>query len=242
MANTIEAEHLTKAYGEGPNVCYALRDVSLGLERGRITALLGPSGSGKSTLLAVLSGLLHPDRGTVRLLDEDVGNMTDQQRESFRRRHCGFIFQHYNLFPALTACQQLEIALAWASELPRGGAGQRAKDILIALGLGDKLQLRPLQLSGGEKQRVAVARALVKRPALLFADEPTAALDWEHGAQVIRLLQAAACEDDATVLLVSHDPRIVPLVDRVLQLRDGQLTDTGERPDRGISNPRGVPE
>jgi putative ABC transport system ATP-binding protein len=230
MAKTIEAEHLTKAYGEGPHVCYALRDVSLTLERGEVTALLGPSGSGKSTLLAVLSGLLHPDEGTVRLLGEDVGNMTDRQRESFRRRHCGFIFQHYNLFPALTAYQQLEIALAWASETPRGGAHQRARDMLVALGLGDKLRLRPLQLSGGEKQRVAVARALVKRPALLFADEPTAALDWEHGAQVVRLLQTAAYTDGAAVLLVSHDPRIVPLVDRVLHLRDGQFTDHGEKP------------
>src|SRR5262245_8204306 len=225
MTTPIEAEHLTKAYGQGPQVCYALRDVSLWLVRGQITALLGPSGSGKSTLLAVLSGLLHPDHGTVRLLGQDVGGMTDRQMETFRRRHCGFVFQQYNLFPALTACQQLEIALEWASEMPKVGVRRRAREMLASLGLGDKLHLRPLQLSGGEKQRVAVARALVKRPALLFADEPTAALDWEHGQQVIRLLQAAAHDDNAAVLLVSHDLRIVPLVHRVLHMRDGRLTD-----------------
>lgn len=228
MENTIEAEHLTKAYGQGPGTYYALRDVSLQLRRGEITALLGPSGSGKSTLLAVLSGLLHPDQGKVRLLGQDVGAMTDSQMESFRRRHCGFIFQHYNLFPALTACQQLEIALEWASDLPRGGIRQRARDMLASLGLGEKLHLRPLQLSGGEKQRVAVARALVKKPALLFADEPTAALDWDHGQQVVRLLQKAAREEDAAVLLVSHDPRIVPLVQRVLRMRDGRVAENEE--------------
>src|SRR5262245_42087289 len=224
MSIAIRAQHLSKSFGRAPHRTLALQDVSLELEAGQITALIGPSGSGKSTLLAVLSGLLGPDEGEVRLLGENVWQMTDRQRETFRRRHCGFVFQQYNLFPALTASQQLEIALRWASDLSADSVGPQAEKTLVQLGLADKLHLRPQQLSGGENQRVAVARALAKRPALLFADEPTAALDWKNGEQVVGMLQSAAREYGTTVLLVSHDPRIIPRVDRVLRIADGCLT------------------
>ncbi len=228
MPTTIQAEGLWKWFGEPPRQTVALQDVSLDVAAGGITTLMGPSGSGKSTLLASLSGLLRPERGTVTLLGQRLWNLSEVERERFRRQHCGFIFQQYNLFPALTACQQLEIALQWGSDLPASQVRRQAKETLADLGLGDKLHLRPHQLSGGEKQRVAVARALAKRPALIFADEPTAALDWAHGSQVIDMLRQVASSQGATVLLVSHDPRIIPRTDRMLCLEDGKLLEPGE--------------
>jgi putative ABC transport system ATP-binding protein len=143
----------------------------------------------------------------------------------FRRRHCGFIFQGYNLFPALTARQQLEIVLRWGQGAPAREARRRADELLSLLGLAKKADLRPSQLSGGEKQRVAIGRALIKEPVFCFADEPTSALDWAHGEQIIELLRTAAQERGTTVLVVAHDARIIPHVDRVLKLEDGYLAE-----------------
>jgi putative ABC transport system ATP-binding protein len=207
----------------------ALRAVSLELYPGQVSLLMGPSGSGKSTLLAVLSGLLRPDSGRVLALGTDLWRLGERQREQFRRRHCGFIFQGYNLFPALTARQQLEMVLRWGEGVPGREARRRADALLDLLGLGRKTHLRPAQLSGGEKQRVAVGRALVKKPAFCFADEPTSALDWEHGQQVIQMLRAAA-DQRATILIVAHDSRIVPYVDQVFHIEDGRLREAVEHP------------
>lgn len=223
-AVTLSAHRLQRGFGSGELRTIAVRDVSLELSAGEITVLMGPSGSGKSTLLALLSGLLKPDTGSVHALGTDLWKLSERRREMFRRKHCGFIFQGYNLFPALTARQQLEIVLEWGDGIRGPQARRLAMQTLEPLGLADKSHLRPAQLSGGEKQRVAVARALVKRPQLLFADEPTAALDWKHGRQVVEMLRAAAHESQTTVLLVSHDPRLVPLADRVVHLEDGVLS------------------
>jgi len=187
---------------------------------------MGPSGSGKSTLLAVLSGLLHPTSGQVQSLGQDIWEMTDRQRERFRLQHVGFIFQGYNLFPALTARQQLEMVLRWGEGASGRDARRRSDDMLALLGLAKKSRLRPAELSGGEKQRVAIGRALIKNPHFLFADEPTSALDWAHGEQVIELLRNAAHERGATILVVAHDSRIIPFVDRVLHLDDGNLRES----------------
>jgi putative ABC transport system ATP-binding protein len=200
--------------------------VSLELSGGEFVMLMGPSGSGKSTLLAVLSGLLHPDSGQVWALGEDLWRQTEPARERFRRRYCGFIFQGYNLFPALTARQQLEVVLRWGEGVPAREARRRAGQMLAQLGLARKAGLRPAQLSGGEKQRLAIGRALIKEPLFCFADEPTSALDWAHGEQVIELLRTAAREHGTTVLVVAHDGRIVPFADRVLQLEDGCLAES----------------
>jgi putative ABC transport system ATP-binding protein len=220
---------LTRSFGDGESRTFALRDVSLDLERGQLALLMGPSGSGKSTLLAVLSGLLEPDSGRVLARSDeksvDIWKLTARQREEFRLRHCGFIFQGYNLFPALTAQQQLEIILRWGDGTGRHEARERSDEMLSLLGLAKKAKLLPAQLSGGEKQRVAIGRALIKNPQLVFADEPTSALDWAHGEQVIELLRLAAHERGATILVVSHDHRIVPFVDAVFHLEDGRLTD-----------------
>jgi putative ABC transport system ATP-binding protein len=153
--------------------------------------------------------------------------MTDRQREQFRRLYCGFIFQGYNLFPALTARQQLEMVLRWGNGVTKGEAQRRTTSMLGLLGLSKKANLRPSQLSGGEKQRVAIGRALIKEPAFVFADEPTAALDWKHGEQVIDLLRVAAHDAGATILVVAHDSRLIPHVDRVFHLDDGCLVEGG---------------
>ena len=226
---TLRGVNLTRTYGEGSTRTHALREMSVDLYRGQLVLIMGPSGSGKSTMLAIMSGLLKPDGGQVLAREgsvlRDVWTMTQREREEFRLRNCGFIFQGYNLFPALTARQQLEIVLRWGGECAGGEARRRADEILSKLGLGNKGHLKPSQLSGGEKQRVAIGRALIKNPKFCFADEPTSALDWSSGERVIELLRAAAHESDGTILIVSHDHRILPYVDVHFHLEDGTLTE-----------------
>jgi putative ABC transport system ATP-binding protein len=225
----LRGRDLTRTFGDGESITVALRDASLDLYRGQFALLMGPSGSGKSTLLAVLSGLLRPTAGTVHARHRDrmidVWELSDRDREKFRLAQCGYIFQGYNLFPALTARQQLEIVLRWGMGTSAREARRQSDEMLSVLGLGNRLNLLPAALSGGEKQRVAIGRALIKSPTLVFADEPTSALDWAHGEQVVELLRNAAHERGATILVVSHDARMVHLVDTVFHMEDGQLTD-----------------
>jgi putative ABC transport system ATP-binding protein len=225
---TLKARHLTRSFGQGDTKATALNDASLDLNGGQIALLMGPSGSGKSTLLAVLSGLLRPDAGEVLALGQDIWAMSDKEQERFRLKHCGFIFQGYNLFGSLTARQQLEMVVRWGEGASGREARRRADDMLALLGLAKKSHLLPAQLSGGEKQRVAIGRALIKEPHFLFADEPTSALDWAHGEQVVELLRHAAHDRNATVLAVAHDARIIPYVDRVFWMEDGCLREADE--------------
>jgi putative ABC transport system ATP-binding protein len=227
---TLVGRDLTRTFGKGSMMTTALREVSIELYRGQIALLMGPSGSGKSTLLAVLSGLLRPDSGEVTTLGKSLWQMSDREREQFRLDHCGFIFQGYNLFPALTARQQLEMVLRWGKGASGRAARKQSEEMLSLLGLANKVHLRPAELSGGEKQRVAIGRALIKHPSFCFADEPTSALDWAHGEQVVELLRTAAHERGATILVVGHDARIVPYVDRVYNLEDGSLLDPNPSP------------
>jgi putative ABC transport system ATP-binding protein len=219
----MEAVGLLRSFGSGEGITVAVRDVSLVLRHGDMNLLMGPSGSGKSTLLAVLSALLRPDAGHVRAHGSDIWRMNETELERFRLRHCSYVFQGYNLFPALTARQQLEVVLRWGERVGPTEARRRADRVLGQLGMARKAQLRPAELSGGEKQRVAIARALVKDPTFVFADEPTAALDWENGRQVIELFHGVARDRGATVLVVTHDPRLVPYADRVIEMADGEL-------------------
>ena len=218
---------LVRTFGDGTARRAALREVSVDLFPGQLALLMGPSGSGKSTLLAVLSGLLEPDAGQVLAEDDgrlhDVWQMTAKGREQYRRKHTGFIFQGYNLFPALTARQQLEIVLKWGEGADGGDARRRADEMLERLGLGTNKHKKPAQLYGGEKQRVAIGRALVKNPTFVFADEETRALDWENGQKVIELLRDAAHDRGASILCVSHDARLLPFVDVYYHLDDGHL-------------------
>jgi putative ABC transport system ATP-binding protein len=226
---TLRGTNLSRSYGEGSVRTSALSDVSLDLFKGQLALLMGPSGSGKSTLLAIMSGLLQPDSGQVLVRDSgplrDLWKMSPREREEFRLKYCGFIFQGYNLFPALNARQQLEIVLRWGSGSGNAESRKRADEMLSLLGLGNKRHLKPSQLSGGEKQRVAIGRALIKNPRFCFADEPTSALDWSSGERVIELLRVAAHERDATIFIVSHDHRILPYVDAHFHLEDGKLSE-----------------
>lgn len=224
---TLRGVHLRRSFGEGDTEAVAVKDVSVNLYGGEIALMMGPSGSGKTTLLAILSGLLSPDHGSVLAFDEDIWSMSDRDREDFRLDHCGFIFQGYNLFPSLTARQQLEMVMRWGEGISSGEARDRAEELLTLLGLGNKMHLRPQELSGGEKQRVAIGRALTKDPTFCFADEPTSALDWAHGEQVIQLLRAAAHDRGSTILVVAHDSRLIPFCDRLFYLEDGNLKDMG---------------
>src|SRR3954469_25570828 len=227
-APSLKGVKLVRTFGDGSARRAALQEAAMDLYPGQLVLLMGPSGSGKSTLLAVLSGLLEPDSGQVLADDDgvlrDVWQMTAKERETYRRKHTGFIFQGYNLFPALTARQQLEIVLKWGEGAGPGDAKRRADEMLDRLGLAKNKHKKPAQLSGGEKQRVAIGRALVKNPSFLFADEPTSALDWENGQQVIELLHGVARQRGSTVLVVTHDPRLVNYADRVIEMADGKLT------------------
>ena len=226
---------LVRRFGTGATRTTAVDRVSIEFYSHELNVMMGPSGSGKSTLLAILSALLRPDAGAVTALGRDVWSMSDRELERFRLRHCSYIFQGYNLFPALTASQQLEVVLRWGEGLGGREARKRADAMLGKLGLGNRMHLRPSQLSGGEKQRVAIGRALVKNPSFLFADEPTSALDWENGQQVIDLLRHTARDQGAMVLVVTHDPRLTPFADRMFDLADGRLcpSATGHRPATG---------
>jgi putative ABC transport system ATP-binding protein len=224
----LEGLSLTHSFTEGEATKAVLQDVSIELARGELTLVMGPSGSGKTTLLGILAGLLRPQAGTVRALGLPLWEVSEPRRRAFRLQHCGFVFQGHNLFPALTACQQLEIVLRWGQGWRGRRVRQEAEDMLTRLGLQEKhFDQHPLALSGGEKQRVAIGRALIKRPDLCFADEPTAALDWDSGANVAQLLRAASRAGTA-VLVISHDARLRQFADRVYYLQDRRLERTAE--------------
>ena len=210
-------------YGEGHLRIDALLPTTLSLRPGELAMITGPSGSGKSTLLAILSGLLTPDEGVVMALGQHLESLSPNQRDRFRLANAGFIFQGFHLLPAMTASQQVEIVLRQQG-VGAAEARSRAAAALDAVGLSRRLRNLPGEMSGGEKQRVAIARAMAKRPTLIFADEPTSALDSENGRQVAKLLREEAHASGATVVCVTHDPRLADLADRVLRMEDGRLS------------------
>ena len=224
MKKAIDAHGLVKRFKTGRTYVEVLKSVDFDALHGELTMVMGPSGSGKSTLIANLSGLLRPDQGTVSALDCDLWSLPNGRIDKFRLDHCGFIFQGFNLFSALTALQQVALVLKYTG-LSKRAAHDKAEEALHEVGLGHRLHYRPLQLSGGEKQRVAIARALAKEPKLLFADEPTSALDGENGQLVIRLLQRATRAHGAAVICVTHDPRLEAHADRVVHIEDGKILD-----------------
>jgi putative ABC transport system ATP-binding protein len=219
---SLSVSALAKSYVVQNIRTQALSEVSLTLRPGELSLISGPSGCGKSTLLSLMSGLSRPDRGQVRALGIDLGPLDDEARDAFRLAHCGFVFQGFNLFPALNALEQVQIVLDYRG-VPQAQAEHGAAKALEMVGLGHRRHLRPAELSGGEKQRVAIARAIVKRPKLLFADEPTSALDSVNGAIVTDLLREIAHRSGAIVVCVSHDPRLIARADRVLDMEDGRL-------------------
>ncbi|MET3528350.1 ABC transporter ATP-binding protein [Phenylobacterium koreense] len=220
----LQGAGLVKRFKTGRTHIEVLKSIDFDCRHGEMTMVMGPSGSGKSTLIAALSGLLRPDEGKVTALGEDLWSQRPGRIDKFRLDHCGFIFQGFNLFGALTALQQVTTILKYKGYSP-AEARDRAAIALTEVGLGKRLEQRPAELSGGEKQRVAIARALAKDPRLLFADEPTSALDGENGQIVIKLLQRAAKEHGAAVICVTHDPRLEAYADRIIHIEDGRILD-----------------
>jgi putative ABC transport system ATP-binding protein len=218
----VVAAGLRKTYGSGHTEVVAVRDASLELNRGEVVALLGPSGSGKSTLLTMLGLILPPDDGRITLSGAPVfaDHQTLVEARRYRRQHLGFVFQKANLIPFLTAVENVRLAMEIDGATGRA-ARARALDLLDYLDVGDRARHLPSKLSGGEQQRVAVARALANRPSLVLADEPTAALDSVRGRQVMELFRKVAHEQDAAVLVVTHDHRALDVFDRALEMEDG---------------------
>jgi putative ABC transport system ATP-binding protein len=223
--NAIAVNHVAMEFHSGGQRFQALNDINFSLHRGEIQLLMGPSGSGKTTLLSILSGFLTPSAGSVCLLGQDLTRMSRSQLEKFRLQNIGFVFQEFNLFPALTALENVELALSLKGMKGRA-ARNEAMHLLGQVGLADKARSLPHNLSGGQKQRVAIARALAGNPRIIMADEPTASLDSQSGHMVISLLRQLVKSENRTLVMVTHDPRLVDLADRVAYLEDGQLRTT----------------
>jgi len=221
-ARVVVAEGVSRRFGEGEAAVDALLDVSIAFDRNRFTAIMGPSGSGKSTLMHILAGLDRPTAGTVVLDGEEITGLDDGALTRLRRDKLGFVFQFFNLLPVLTAEENLVLPLSIAGRRPDREWLER---LIRTVGLEDRRTHRPAELSGGQQQRVAVARALVSKPAVVFADEPTGNLDSKASADVLRLLRQAVDEFGQTVVMVSHDPVAAAHADRLVTLRDGRVVD-----------------
>jgi putative ABC transport system ATP-binding protein len=224
MEYAIKAENLVKVYGKGRTRVEAVKDVSLAVRHGEVFAIMGPTGSGKTTLLMILGLVTEPSEGRMILEGENIYNSHRLGLQRLRREKVGFVFQLPNLIPFLTAKENVLLPLELIG-IPRRQAESRARDLLEYLEVADRADLLPELLSGGEKQRVAVARALAHRPAIILADEPTASLDTEHGLAVMRLLRRVSKEQGSAILVVTHDTRMTSEVDRVIHLRDGSIVD-----------------
>ena len=225
MDSIVTAVDVHRRYGEGDAAVHALRGVSLDIAKGRLTAVMGPSGSGKSTLMHILAGLDRPTSGTVTLDGDEITGLDDAELTRLRRDKLGFVFQFFNLIPVLTAEENVLLPLSIAGRKPDADWLARLID---TVGLGDRLTHRPAELSGGQQQRVAVARALVSRPAVVFADEPTGNLDSRSSEEVLGLLRTAVDEFGQSVVMVTHDPEAASYADRLIVLRDGLVVHDGE--------------
>jgi putative ABC transport system ATP-binding protein len=222
MTVVLEANSATKIYGTGERAIRAVDGISINVRAGEFAALVGPSGSGKTTLLAMMAGLLVPTEGCITIEGNDLCKLDDVQRSRFRRQKIGFTFQASNLVPYLTALENVELMLRLNNKLDKRGR-ERAREIAVRLGLGERLGNLPKQLSGGEQQRVAIARALVHNPSVVLADEPTANLDTERAFQVVEAFASLIHEQNRVGVMVTHDLRMCEHVDTIFQMIDGRL-------------------
>src|SRR5437667_3921753 len=223
--NAVETRGIKKYFGIGETRVEALRETDFEARFGELTFVVGPSGSGKTTLLSVVAGLLNHDGGSLQVLDSDMATLSDAERLSFRRQNIGFLFQQYNLLPALTAVENVAVPLI-ANRVPRRRAEVRAAALLETVGLAPRMHAIPSELSGGQQQRVALARALVHEPKLVICDEPTAALDHKTGDAVMNLLAEHALSPDRAVVVVTHDTRVLQFGDRIAYMDDGRIVGT----------------
>lgn len=224
----IEVQHEFKIYQMGDNQIVANRDVNFTVEQGQLAVILGPSGAGKSTVLNMLGGMDSPTKGSICVAGIDIAKFNDRQLTRYRRNDVGFIFQFYNLIPNLTATENVELATALVND------GLDPLTVLKDVGLADRLDNFPAQLSGGEQQRLAIARALAKNPKLLLCDEPTGALDYQTGKQILQLLHDASRKFKKTVIIITHNSAIAKMADRVIQINDAQVRSV-------VDNPQPVP-
>jgi len=218
----VEAVNVAKVLGSGAAQVAALKGVSLALNGGELTLLMGPSGSGKTTLLSILGCILTPTQGTISIRGHSTESAGPEDLALLRREHVGFVFQSFHLFPTLTAADNVRLALDVRGE-PSRSAKVRSREALAKVGLSHKVSAFPRELSGGEQQRVAIARAIVGNPSIILADEPTAALDGENGRAIMTILAGIAKEQGRGVLIVTHDPRLLPFADRVVHIEDGLI-------------------
>ena len=228
--SVIQLEDVTRIYRVGQVDTRALRGLTLTIDQGEFTAIVGPSGSGKTTVLQMMGCLDRPTSGTVRVSGQDVTDLSDNQRAELRKGTIGFVFQFFALIPVLTAYENVELPLLLTGKGAQARK-MRVNELLEAVGLSHRACHRPDQLSGGEKQRVSVARALAVNPLLVLADEPTANLDTENGNQVIEIMQRLNEETGTTFVFATHDPRVIPFARRVVTLRDGRVSENGGRPE-----------
>ena len=227
---------MTKNFGAGNALVQALRGVDLDVYPGELTLLVGPSGCGKTTLLSVVAGILEPTSGSVTVMDIELTKLSQRKKVLFRRDHIGFVFQQFNLLPALTAAENVAIPLVLAGWSKKRALAE-AVPLLARMGMGDRINSLPTKLSGGQQQRVAIARALVHHPRLLVCDEPTSALDAKTGHSIMELLKSIAVEGDRVVLIVTHDSRVFEFGDRIASMNDGKIVDVQEKDDEGFAAP-----
>jgi putative ABC transport system ATP-binding protein len=220
--HAVVARGVTKEFGSGDTGTLALRGVDLDIAYGETTLLVGPSGCGKTTLISIIAGLLNPTDGEVSVLGHDLSELRGASLVNFRKRNIGFVFQQYNLLPALTAAENAAVPLLIAGEY-RTKAVRSAKDLLTEVGLEPRMNAYPSQLSGGQQQRVAIARALIHQPRLMVCDEPTAALDAQSGQTVMQLLKRVGVQPDRALIIVTHDSRVYGFGDRIVHMSDGRI-------------------
>jgi len=216
----VAAHEIARRYGSGETAVDALLNVSLEVEQGALTAIMGPSGSGKSTLMHILAALDKPTSGYVEIAGTRLGTLSDTEVTKLRRKHIGFVFQFFNLLPMLSAQENIVLPLSIAGRKPDPAFFD---DLIGKVGLGDRLSHRPSELSGGQQQRVAIARALVSQPTVVFADEPTGNLDSRTGGEILELLQNSVRDYGQTLVMVTHEARAAAIANRVLFLRDGEI-------------------
>jgi putative ABC transport system ATP-binding protein len=222
----VRCRGVTKTYEAGTTGVLALRGVDLDARSGEILLLVGPSGSGKTTLISIVSGLLNQDEGECEVLGNDVRNMKDRERARFRAQSIGFVFQAFNLLPALNLSENVAVPLLLRGQ-SRKSAMTAAAEVLGSVGLSERIDALPAELSGGEQQRVAIARAIVHRPQLIVCDEPTSNLDHETGQEMMRLIRSVGGQSGRCVIIVTHDTRILEFADRVARIEDGKIVSVG---------------
>jgi len=222
MESIMQVEHVTRRFGSGGTQVIAVKDISMDVAPGEVVLIMGPSGSGKTTLLSMLGGLLKPSGGHIQIGEDDLTRLDERRLPGVRLRRIGFIFQDFNLLSALSCLDNVAM-VGQLNGSSRREARKHARTLLEQLGLGHRLNFLPEKLSGGEKQRVAIARSLINKPDIILADEPTANLDSHHGHETMRLLRRIAKEENRSVIIVSHDQRIRDIADRVFWLEDGEF-------------------